>query len=75
MTVKVYTGQEPFPGLRGDQYLGQFARNREIRPERPTRMTNEGLWILVQDCWAEEAAERPSFDQIQEKLRTLPEVK
>ena len=70
----MYTGKNPILGGSPDHYRDELRLNPRKRPGRPSLMTSEKLWVLVQECWAEEAAKRPSFDQIQEEFRTLPEV-
>lgn len=48
------------------------------RPARPlhdlsrTRGLNDEVWSLVESCWAQNPAERPSADQVVKQLRSLP---
>ena len=65
------TGTPPFPQLRMDGAVINAVLNGS-RPSRPTTCTGtpslDGLWNLLQDCWQEQPAARPTAAQIVERL-------
>lgn len=44
-----------------------------VRPSRPgTISPDDGLWLLLEDCWSQEPTNRPGATQIIERLRAPP---
>lgn len=66
---ELLTLQEPYKGVPQDQViLGVIERG--VRPPLPSHYGPPGLVALIQTCWAEDPADRPSFDKIAAALRT-----
>jgi len=40
-------------------------------PQREAEGVNPGILVLMKQCWAEEASERPSFDEITKTLQFI----
>ncbi|KDQ53151.1 hypothetical protein JAAARDRAFT_436255 [Jaapia argillacea MUCL 33604] len=62
--LEVYTRNQPFPSCSEGQLILKL--NEGFRPKRPTpvqcmeRTLSDALWSLIENCWSEIAAERPS---------------
>ena len=66
---ELLTLQEPYKGMTQDQVV-MGVIERGIRPALPSHFGPPGLVQLIQQCWAENPAERPSFEYISAALRT-----
>ena len=73
----MFSGEIPFFENQYDiQVILGVMRGR--RPTRPmlelceTRGISDELWDLIQTCWAQNPMERPTAEQIMERLRVLP---
>ncbi|KAJ6581924.1 kinase-like domain-containing protein [Mycena capillaripes] len=68
---EMLTGKPPFPELRMDAAVIK-AVSEGRRPTRPISCSGtplfDGLWNLLQDCWAEQPVIRPTAVQIVERL-------
>jgi hypothetical protein len=68
---QMLTTKPPFPELRMDVAVIQ-AVSQGRRPSRPTSCSGtpslDGLWNLLQDCWAAQPPMRPTAVQIVERL-------
>ncbi|KAJ7728912.1 hypothetical protein B0H16DRAFT_233408 [Mycena metata] len=69
---EILTDKNPFFEIKNEMYLvGQVLKG--LRPSRPETISAEdGLWLLLQDCWNEEPTKRPRAIQIVERLRAPP---
>nr|KAJ3421023.1 hypothetical protein HK105_004702 [Polyrhizophydium stewartii] len=70
--VEVLTGDVPF----GSSVTGHEALVKIKSGERPFRPHGlpEALWQIIEDCWQQDPAARPSFAQVVERLEKLPVV-
>nr|KAJ3417961.1 hypothetical protein HK105_000548 [Polyrhizophydium stewartii] len=70
--VEVLTGDVPF----GSSVTGHEALVKIKSGERPFRPHGlpEALWQIIEDCWQQDPAARPSFSQVVERLEKLPVV-
>ncbi|XP_016494688.2 RAF-like serine/threonine-protein kinase 20 [Nicotiana tabacum] len=66
---ELLTGDEPYADMHCASIIGGIVNNT-LRPQIPTWCDPE--WkALMESCWAPEPAERPSFSEISQKLRTM----
>lgn len=63
MLYELLTLKEPYLGMGQDQIV-MGVIERGLRPEIGSHYGPQGLIDLIEQCWAENPAERPSFDQI-----------
>jgi serine/threonine protein kinase len=71
-TIEVYTGSMPFPHLRHNVVAALLA---QVRPSRPgadgiSHSIGDNLWDIIQKCWVEEPAHRPSAGDARQRLET-----
>lgn len=66
---ELLTGKVPWKGMLPAQIICGVAFNgmRLTIPEE----TDDRLVSLMRDCWQEEPADRPSFDEIKDRLKPL----
>jgi serine/threonine protein kinase len=70
---ELFTKKEPFEGKYADVAdLTNAVVNREQRPEMPADMPDK-LRVLIEQCWAQSPAKRPSFVDVC-KASTLDDV-
>ncbi|QRV92726.1 Serine/threonine-protein kinase [Ceratobasidium sp. AG-Ba] len=75
MTIlETFTGKAPFTKLPDHAVVYQITNGR--RPERPPEMTSDELryrilWLIVESCWQESAANRPSAAKVENNLSAL----
>nr|XP_016458762.1 PREDICTED: uncharacterized protein LOC107782390 isoform X3 [Nicotiana tabacum] len=66
---ELLTGDEPYADMHCASIIGGIVNNT-LRPQIPTWCDPE--WkALMESCWAPDPAERPSFSEISQKLRTM----
>lgn len=66
---ELLTGDEPYGDMHCASIIGGIVNNT-LRPQIPTWCDPE--WkALMESCWAPYPAERPSFSEISQKLRTM----
>ncbi|KAJ7979492.1 Kinase family protein [Quillaja saponaria] len=66
---ELLTGDEPYKDMHCASIIGGIVNN-SLRPQIPTWCDPE--WkALMQSCWASDTAERPSFSEISQKLRSM----
>lgn len=66
---EVLTGDEPYADMHCASIIGGIVNNM-LRPQVPTWCDPE--WkSLMESCWACDPAQRPSFTEISQKLRTM----
>lgn len=66
---ELLTGEEPYSDKHCASIIGGIVNNT-LRPQIPTWCDPE--WkSLMESCWAPEPAERPSFSEISQKLRSM----
>jgi len=64
---EAFSGEIPYQDVNRYGLIYVIAiENR--RPERPARLTEDAVWSIIQECWAPDAARRPSIQQVQGKL-------
>lgn len=63
MLYEILTMKEPYLGMSQDQIV-MGVIERGLRPELASHYGPPGLIDLIEQCWAENPVERPSFDQI-----------
>ncbi|KAJ7698235.1 kinase-like domain-containing protein, partial [Mycena metata] len=71
VAYEILTGAPPFPDLRTDGAVVK-AVLRGDRPSQPSSCSGtpslDGVWKLLQDCWEEQPARRPTAAQIVQRL-------
>ena len=68
--TKVFTGAIPFSDKPSRAAMLAIVGRR--RPPRPTNLTlTDGLWVLVQRCWDQEAHLRPKASEVLRVLHSL----
>jgi serine/threonine protein kinase len=66
-TQQAFSGEIPYQDVNRYGLIYVIAiENR--RPERPARLTEDAVWSIIQECWAPDAARRPSIQQVQGNL-------
>ncbi|KAH0652234.1 hypothetical protein KY289_029912 [Solanum tuberosum] len=66
---ELLTGDEPYADMHCASIIGGIVNNT-LRPQIPTWCDPE--WkALMESCWGPDPAERPSFSEISQKLRTM----
>lgn len=63
MLYEILAMKEPYLGMSQDMIV-MGVIERGLRPEMPSHFGPPALIDLIEQCWAENPAERPSFDQI-----------
>jgi hypothetical protein len=68
------TGHSPFHDLSHFR-VGQMVLNGE-RPLHPTAAEclfelTDGMWLLIEDCWAQVADLRPSISEVHTRLLSI----
>ncbi|KAJ7572893.1 kinase-like domain-containing protein [Mycena floridula] len=66
--LEIYTGKHPFPEYRVDFKVGQEV-SESRRPSRPPDVFSDELWDLVEKCWRQDPAHRPSATDVVNSLR------
>lgn len=66
---ELLTGDEPYADMHCASIIGGIVNNT-LRPQIPTWCDPEWKALMV-SCWAPDPAERPSFSEISQKLRTM----
>ncbi|KAJ7880856.1 kinase-like domain-containing protein [Mycena leptocephala] len=65
---EILTGKAPFYEMRNDIAVIMSVLSGK-RPSLPnTILPNDSLWLLLQDCWAQNSANRPSLTQVIQRL-------
>ncbi|KAJ7878770.1 kinase-like domain-containing protein, partial [Mycena olivaceomarginata] len=67
---EIMTGNIPFHDLRHEMavILKVIAGNHPVRPMSCSAPALDGLWALMQKCWAQDAQKRPTAAEIVEQL-------
>ena len=67
-------GEMPYFELKDDERVIShvMAGGRLSRPAEASRGEYDALWRIVESCWAEHAAVRPTFSQLSVSLGQLP---
>ena len=73
LAVEVFTGNVPYDKEGNHKVLGTIRNG--IRPSLPQDARDVGLttemWNLIQRCWHSEPGNRPTIDQVVDRLETL----
>lgn len=64
------TGKMPYEGISDNRILILVAVEKKI-PSRPDVSMSDGLWDLLNLCWAHEPTERPEITHVRDSLQTL----
>lgn len=58
----------PFSTISGDTPVIIKVMNRE-RPPRPTlEISNDALWMLIEDCWKHSPSDRPAMGEVSKTM-------
>ncbi|KAH7907556.1 kinase-like domain-containing protein [Hygrophoropsis aurantiaca] len=68
MLCEIYSGKRPFHGRSITGVIADLQARR--RPSRPVQV-NDAMWALIQACWHEDPARRPSASDILHRLRAF----
>ncbi|KAF9646800.1 kinase-like protein [Thelephora ganbajun] len=70
VTIEIFTGAIPFKDSLPTAAMLAILEGK--RPPRPTHPTfTDGLWVLTQRCWDQEAHLRPQVSEVLQVLRDL----
>ncbi|KAK2948589.1 putative Receptor-type guanylate cyclase Gyc76C [Blattamonas nauphoetae] len=67
--------EEPYKGIN-TKYLKQDVLEDQLRPEIPAKLPDgvpHEIAGIITDCWAQNAVDRPSIDDIKARIQALPE--
>jgi serine/threonine protein kinase len=74
---QIYHGQTFFSHISNDAFIPALVMKGE-RPDRPrassegfSRNVSDGLWTLIQQCWHQEASQRPTIHEVVITLRNI----
>ncbi|KAJ7760919.1 kinase-like domain-containing protein [Mycena metata] len=75
LCIEIYTGEPPFPNIQVDVAV-IFQVRVQKRPLRPSgsgllggaRAMSDGLWAIVEACWAHEPSDRPDMNKVSELI-------
>jgi serine/threonine protein kinase len=70
--LEVFTGERPFSEFKSDFHVST-AVVRGTRPRRPTGIPEltDDFWRLIEDCWEQEASQRPDITTILNRLGAI----
>ncbi|KAI9014087.1 kinase-like domain-containing protein [Hyaloraphidium curvatum] len=68
--VVVSRGRYPFGDKSNGTALIYAVLHKDERPQRPEGTPN-GVWQLMQQCWARDPAQRPPFATVRDQLQEL----
>ncbi|KAL2917310.1 hypothetical protein HK105_202974 [Polyrhizophydium stewartii] len=71
--AQILTGEVPFVEERNDAIVVEWIKDGE-RPDRPSGIADV-LWQIIDDCWHQDPAARPTFRQVALRLGALPHAK
>jgi len=70
ISVEIFSGRLPFHELTGAAVAVRIAQ--EIRPGRPDHpQLSDGMWKLIEQCWHQDRAKRPSIYLVSNSLRSM----
>ncbi|KAJ7799180.1 kinase-like domain-containing protein [Mycena olivaceomarginata] len=79
LCLEIYTGEQPFWNFIQDmavvlQILDQKRppRPSSLGPPDGTRAMSDGLWAIVEACWAHKASDRPDMDKVSGLIMASP---
>ncbi|KAJ6563663.1 hypothetical protein DFH09DRAFT_1158670, partial [Mycena vulgaris] len=66
---QIYTGEQPFWSIQPDmavvfRVLDQKRPPRPYPPDGLTRAMSDGLWAIVEACWAHKPSNRPDMSKV-----------
>ncbi len=71
--LELLTGKPPFPEYRSDAAVIR-ALMSGVQPKRPTEQIEwltDGMWALMQRCWAKEPGSRPTMEAMVTELQEV----
>ncbi|KAJ6527610.1 kinase-like domain-containing protein [Mycena vulgaris] len=79
LCIEIYTGEQPFWNIKHDPAVANQILQQK-RPPRPsslgppdgTRAMSDGLWAIVEACWAHEPSDRPDMDNVSGLILASP---
>lgn len=69
--LEILTGEIPFPEKKKEVEVMFLVLVQQKRPSRPKVELADEMWELISSCWAWGPAERPSMENIGDRLRAL----
>ncbi|KAJ7301097.1 kinase-like domain-containing protein [Mycena albidolilacea] len=77
LCIEIYTGAQPFWNIRQDMTVVLLVLDQK-RPPRPsssgppdgTRAMSDGLWAIVERCWAHKPLDRPVMKEVLGLIRS-----
>ncbi|KAJ7706511.1 kinase-like domain-containing protein, partial [Mycena olivaceomarginata] len=69
LCIEIYTGEQPFRSIQPHiavilQILDQKRPPQPSDPPDGTRAMSDGLWAIVEACWAHKPSDRPDIDKV-----------
>ncbi|KAJ6610861.1 kinase-like domain-containing protein [Mycena sp. CBHHK59/15] len=79
LCIEIYTGEQPFWNIKTDiavviQVLQQKRppRPSSLGPPDGARAMSDGLWAIVEACWAHKPSDRPDMDKVSGLIMASP---
>lgn len=71
--LELLTGKFPFPEHRSDAAVirALMIGAQPKRPTEPVQWLSDGMWALMQQCWAREPNSRPTMEAVVAKIQEL----
>mmetsp|Transcript_21069 Transcript_21069/g.48729 ORF Transcript_21069/g.48729 Transcript_21069/m.48729 type:complete len:694 (-) Transcript_21069:385-2466(-) len=76
MLVEVFSRNEPYAGQDTETVLSAVAdlkSNEDKRPDMPSGISAE-VEVLIKECWAKNPTRRPTFLEIDRRIKSISEV-
>lgn len=67
---QIFTGEIPYAGTK-ERAMYFAVLDRQLRPERPSSITNDDVWALIVRCWEHEPSLRLTFSSIHTELKAI----
>ncbi|KAJ7139296.1 hypothetical protein C8R44DRAFT_693749 [Mycena epipterygia] len=68
---EILTAKSPFFDVINEMAVAINVINGH-RPSRPETASQDTVWMLIEDCWKQEADQRPTMTEILQRLTSLP---
>ncbi|KAF4582455.1 hypothetical protein EYR38_002580 [Pleurotus pulmonarius] len=70
MTIwEVYSEELPLATFF-ERVIAFQIETKQLRPERPQRLAEDGIWELIQRCWAHDPSRRPKVEDVRHALKS-----